>query len=521
MRTARILVGDVRARLRDLPDGCVQTCVTSPPYWGLRDYGHAGQLGLESTPDAYVANMVEVFREVRRVLADDGTVWLNLGDSYSGGGNYRGINSTNTLTSKQASNRGARGLSQQLGALGKETGCKDKDLVGIPWMVAFALRADGWYLRSDIIWSKPNPMPESVQDRPTKAHEYIFLLSKSARYHYDAAAIREPYAASTLREFEEDYTGQARKDYTGTGAQNTSDVKRRIVDKQRGHGRRHAGFNDRWDDMPKDAQQQTGANKRTVWTVATHPYSGVHFATFPPALIEPCILAGCPETVLYCPACEVEYKHHATEKNGHFRSMREMRSDVSGGGQERSANPEILRSDLCESGNGSHKAEHEGVCDQREGIQADLLAGTCDGEPGRLRNGAPTCDGGSSGEDALSGRSGASHQRRQGGQQARKPSGNAEANTRPDADASSEANPLPALQETDQGVGTCATCGGALATRPGVVLDPFCGSGTTGMVALRHEREFIGCELNPAYAELAKARIEADATLLNRVEITA
>jgi len=289
MTTWQILVGDVRERLAEIPAESVQCVVTSPPYFGLRDYGVEGQIGLEPTLDAYAAELVAVFREVRRVLREDGTCWLNLGDSYAGGGNYRGINSENSLTSKQSSNRGARGVSQLLGALGD---AKPKDLIGIPWMVAFALRADGWYLRSDIIWAKPNPMPESVTDRPTKAHEYIFLLSKSARYYYDGAAIREPYAASTLTQFGRAYEGEAIKDYAGAGAQNPSDVKRRIVDKQRGHGRRHAGFNDRWDAMEKHEQVAGGANKRSVWTVATQPYPEAHFATYPVALIEPCIKAG-------------------------------------------------------------------------------------------------------------------------------------------------------------------------------------------------------------------------------------
>lgn len=284
--TARILVGDAVTRLRELPEGCVQTCVTSPPYWGLRDYGHAWQLGLEATPEAYVAALVDVFREVRRVLRDDGTIWVNLGDSYAGS---RGAQSREHA-GKHAPNVSALKAAQIRTGLLRTPGLKPKDLVGIPWLVAFALRADGWYLRSDIIWAKRNPMPESVTDRPTKAHEYIFLLAKSARYYYDAAAIREPCSA--------------RKD---------------------------------------------GANKRTVWSVATHPFAGAHFATFPPALITPCILAGCP-------------------------------------------------------------------------------------------------------------------------------------------------------------VG-------------GTVLDPFAGIGTTGMVALRHGRSFIGCELNPAYALMAKDRIDGDAALFNMVEI--
>jgi DNA modification methylase len=278
----RILQGDVRDRLADLPAGSARCCVTSPPYWGLRDYGVSGQLGLEVTPEAYVAAMVAVFADVRRVLADDGTVWLNLGDSYQNAKGQAG-----GIDPKQPARR--HGLRPQDTTI---EGLKPKDLVGIPWMVAFALRADGWYLRSDIIWSKPNPMPESVTDRPTKAHEYIFLLSKSRSYYYDAAAIREPYAASTVTQFDKAYEGQATKDYAAVGVQNPSAIKKRITDKQRGHGRRHAGFNDRWDGMERAEQLQGGANKRSVWQVATHPYPDAHFATFPEKLIEPCILAG-------------------------------------------------------------------------------------------------------------------------------------------------------------------------------------------------------------------------------------
>jgi DNA modification methylase len=253
----------IRADARAIPlqDACVQCCVTSPPYWGLRDYGITGQLGLESTPDAYVAQLVAVFREVRRVLKDDGTVWLNLGDSYAGGGNYRGVNSENTLTAKQSSNRGARGISQVLGAAGKTwEGMKPKDLVGIPWRVAFALQADGWYLRSDIIWHKPNPMPESVTDRPTKAHEYLFLLTKAERYYYDAEAIAE---ASTGQDAGNGFKRPERLSYDGRG-----------------------------DETPWMANPLGTRNRRSVWTVNTQPYAGAHFATMPEALVTPCILAG-------------------------------------------------------------------------------------------------------------------------------------------------------------------------------------------------------------------------------------
>jgi DNA modification methylase len=298
--TVRILIGDCRERLAELPDASVNCCVTSPPYFGLRDYGVSGQMGLEPTPDEFVAGMVEVFREVRRVLCDDGVLWLNIGDSYAGSWGAQGHRETPATIShtqvknhpKRASNTGTvRGF-----------GCKPKDLIGIPWMLAFALRADGWFLRQDIIWSKPNPMPESVRDRCTKAHEYIFMLSKSARYYYDAEAIRNPPSDAMLQQVRDGYEGQDTKDFAAGGAQSASGTKARIIanarakmDKQRGHGRRHAGFNDRWDQMERDEQLALGSNKRSVWEVATQPFSEAHFATYPPALIEPCIKAGCPQ----------------------------------------------------------------------------------------------------------------------------------------------------------------------------------------------------------------------------------
>jgi DNA modification methylase len=227
-----------------------QTCVTSPPYFGLRDYGHDGQIGLEQTPDEYIAAMVEVFRCVRDVLADDGTLWLNIGDSYAGAGysNHKGTGGTQ---------REDGGKQRHLSG----TGCKNKDLIGIPWMLAFALRADGWYLRQDIIWHKPNPMPESVRDRCTKAHEYIFLLSKSERYFFDSAAMKEP---GVMPAGTKGAKGSAERQ--GQKGVNARPPEYKIYD----------GFR----------------NRRSVWTVTTKPYKGAHFATFPPALIEPCVMAG-------------------------------------------------------------------------------------------------------------------------------------------------------------------------------------------------------------------------------------
>lgn len=260
--SGRILIGDAREQLRTLPEQSVHTCVTSPPYFGLRDYGMVGQMGLEQTPDDYVAGMVDLFREVRRVLRDDGTLWLNLGDSYANDGKWGG----------HTGGKAAKALhGSPIGRNKKCTGLKPKDLIGIPWRVAFALQADGWYLRQDIIWNKPNPMPESVRDRCTKAHEYIFMLTKSPRYYYDHKITAEQAVT------------QSDKKWTDGGR-----------DKQRGHGRRHAGFNGRYaEHLMTDGPPKT-RNRRSVWTVAPKPFKEAHFATYPPELIEPCILAGCP-----------------------------------------------------------------------------------------------------------------------------------------------------------------------------------------------------------------------------------
>jgi DNA modification methylase len=265
--------GDCRAVMASMEPESVHCVVTSPPYWGLRDYGNDGQLGLEPTPEAYVANMAAVFREVRRVLRDDGTVWLNLGDSYASGTVGRNDEDEANLRRRfeqYGTGRPKAGRGLNAGRTRPVvSGLKPKDLVGIPWRVAFALQADGWYLRSDIIWSKPNPMPESVTDRPTKSHEYLFLLSKSARYYFDADAVREAadpqYAARYAKPFfagVKEQSGQGRSD----GASNTAGVK------------------------PFSGER----NIRSVWTIATQPYPGAHFATFPPKLVEPCVKAGCP-----------------------------------------------------------------------------------------------------------------------------------------------------------------------------------------------------------------------------------
>lgn len=233
----QLITGDCRSVLAALPKQSVHCCVTSPPYFGLRDYGRDGQIGLEQTPEKFVAELVTVFRKVRRVLRDDGTLWLNLGDSY--------------------------GTAQVKNMLGSKSPSMFKQLLGIPWRVAFALQSDGWYLRQDIIWHKPNPMPESVRDRCTKAHEYIFLLSKSPRYYFDSDAIKEPADPKNHRE-----SAGIRRTAPGTTP----------------HGGPSTG-----------KRTYTTRNRRDVWSVSVRPFKGAHFATFPPDLIEPCVLAGCPD----------------------------------------------------------------------------------------------------------------------------------------------------------------------------------------------------------------------------------
>jgi DNA modification methylase len=389
--------------LAGLEPGSVHTCVTSPPFFGLRDYGHAEQIGLEPSPDEFVAALVDVFREVRRVLRDDGTVWLNLGDSYSGSGPSGA--SYESETTKRRREQGAqdgafrvsptlrdRGLTYAEKKPVPAAGTKPKDLIGIPWMVAFALRADGWYLRSDIIWSKPNPMPESVTDRPTKSHEYVFLLSKGPRYFYDADAIREAHDGPLHAP-----GNQAADEWEGIrGAHKSKGMSGHLAEPERTWG------------------NPAGRNKRSVWTVATQPYPGAHFATFPSKLIEPCILAGCPERA--CRECGAPWTR-VVERT-----------------------PMVVRPTA-----------------KREAWQAE--------------------------DD---------HARTQtGGTMLEPPS--------------------------SRTVGWEPSCAHDAPTIPGTVLDPFTGAGTTGVVALRHDRSFVGIELNPEYVELARRRIVDDAPLLNSV----
>lgn len=315
--SVEIRIGDCRTLLKAMPDASVHCVVTSPPYYGLRDYGVSGQIGSEATPDEHLAVLVDVFDEVRRVLRKDGNLWLNYGDCYASSPNGKKAAEYKADGSDDRTFRD-KPFSTVSGIF------KPKDLMLMPARVAIALHAAGWWVRSDNIWHKPNPMPDSATDRTTPAHEHMFHLTKSPRYWYDADAVRTPLADKTLTTF-----GCTHKDLgndaggnvkasnwartvptrkpkikapdgwdTGAGAHGSVHIsgreKGKTTDKQRGHSRPHAGFNGRWDSMSKDEQQFAGANLRNVWTIATSAFQEAHFATFPPALVEPCIKAGCP-----------------------------------------------------------------------------------------------------------------------------------------------------------------------------------------------------------------------------------
>jgi DNA modification methylase len=372
----------------------------------LKRYFVRAEIGLEETPEQYVANLVAVFREVRRVLRDDGTVWLNLGDSYAG------PRSGETASRDMPGQWGKRlATDKQLRRSTTVAGYKPKDLLGIPWLVAFALRADGWYLRSDIIWAKPNPMPESVTDRPTKAHEYLFLLSKSRSYFYDADAIREPHAEFLST--------------TGKPAPRSKYPDGRMPSESRGegylqpHSQAKIATGD-WKGFDPGPKNEAGRNKRSVWTVATQPFPGAHFATFPPKLIEPCVLAG--SSPQACAECGAPWER-VTERT-----------------------PALKESPAP----GSVKIEVTHGRSIRRG-------------PGTTMSNSP-------------------------------------------------AQRVSAAGETTGWQPTCDHSDGSARC---TVLDPFSGAGTTGVVALRHDRDFIGIELNPSYAQMARNRIYDDGPLLN------
>lgn len=376
-----IMVGDVREQLALLPDNFVQTAVTSPPYWGLRDYGVEGQIGNEPTIDAFVSTMVDVFREVKRVLRPDGSLYLNLGDGYAAN---RGYQVPDNKHKDVGNSKGMR----------VPSGMKAKDLIGAPWLVAFALRADGWYLREDIVWHKPNPMPESVYDRCTRSHEFIFHLTKSAKYYYDIEAVKEPYADDSEQAYRagKKYEGRAQKNYASAKAQDPSESKRRMM---------------------ASIANGTGRNKRDVWIIPVQPYRGGHFATFPEAIPDVCIRATSSEAG-QCATCGMPLK--------------------------RCVEKEPIPAEITAAFN-----ECRRVSAERTG-RTDGLVST--GKPG---------------------------------QQFRR-------------------------QVTTTSWGAQCACNAAV--EPQIVLDPFMGSGRTGIVATRLGRSFIGIELNPDYAAQAQANID-------------
>lgn len=403
----RVLVGDVRDGLRTLDDNSVHCCVTSPPYWGLRDYGVDGQLGLEPTPESFVASMVEVFEEVRRVLRPDGTLWLNIGDSYAGSwgaqsrGNTAGEASSTISGGSMLSARQIKAAPRETmtGSLKKTPGLKSKDLVGIPWRLAFALQAAGWYLRSEIIWHKRSPMPESVSDRPTKAHEQIFLLTKSERYFYDKQAIAEPCVAGN--------NGSTfTRGKTAVSQQACSQLER--------------------------ADPET-RNVRSVWSLSSESFNGAHFATFPTTIPERAIKAGTSETGC-CSSCGAPWKRQLEKVRVATRPGNNTKLPAGWNSSPGSHNTLVGRykHDLAaETGASPHRPTEFGNRDPQRHVTKITTIGW-----------VPTC------------------------------------NCEP-------IDPVPCT-----------------------VLDPFSGSGTTGQVATSMGRIYIGCELNPQYAEMSRERID-------------
>jgi len=494
----------------------------------LRQYFVRAEIGLEATPEAFIAELVAVFREVRRVLRDDGTLWVNIGDSYgaSSGDTMSGFNARYSGTGLDGGKQAQTAASaRSAGKVERTTGTKPKDLIGVPWMLAFALRSAGWYLRQDIIWSKPNPMPESVRDRCTKAHEYLFLLSKSAKYYYDAGAIAEAVSPSSISRLSQDVDGQA-----GSA---------RVPGKTNGNMKAVGGSETR--------------NKRSVWTVATQPFSGAHFATFPPALIEPCILAGCPEFT--CPNCGIALddkfvSHLRSGTNGNDLSP--LRNDVSEGsvadgqepllqpqmyvgrapvgndslrdlwkdssaGSEKSPAP-LLQQDVREPRNRRQPGNHEGVDDNVARIPGGDGQGSSERVDLRLCDGTPEGDGGGDWSITESGGSCSSQEQRQARQSTGKPGVDEQGYSRQieQGQAPTGQSDMPLLPNSSLPEQCCPNCKSRLNSdrlRPGVVLDPFGGAGTTGLVADRLQRNAILIELNPAYAAIASARITDDAPL--------
>jgi len=633
MSNVRVIEGHCIDVLRTLPEASVHCCITSPPYWGLRKYlipptvwggdpacAHAwgangtlhkggphgpgvlldggrgvvaaqaavrdidtgafcshcgawrGELGLEPTPDLYVAHIVEVFQEVHRVLRTDGTLWLNLGDCYATGagkvGDHPGGGAQGDRWAGRDDSKGRGTPSRADGTgghsyVGPKTqpnrmpvpGLKPKDLVGVPWLVALALRSAGWWLRSDIIWSKPSPMPESVTDRPTKSHEYLFLLTKSERYYYDAEAIKEPWSSG--RDDMRKHGVRTGAAYIGQqGVQHNSDASSQKAERDQ-------------------HDYQGGRNKRTVWDVASQPFPEAHFATFPPKLIEPCILAGTSEGGC-CSVCgaprervlKVEYENVGNRKSNGARSRArkgiefgsagydnrlERRAEtlawsptcecarlvcpkcenveVSFGqlehasvdlpilrhrlhGQGFEGDAEVLRTQMPCSLRSKDAPNNEGVEQDSTRIRDAVSSGSCDGIEGRICDGASASDGREDRSLPAAGRSSKPSKRNQRRQSAGESGSTIETRARPIAQAarSSILGRVSELQARFPGGATCGHCAAPLEAAPfpsvpAVVLDCFGGSGTTGVVASAHGRDAILIELGTEYVSMAERRI--------------
>jgi DNA modification methylase len=492
-----LFCGDCADVLATLPDCSVQTCVTSPPYFGLRDYGVAGQIGLEATPDEYVARLVAVFREVRRVLRDDGTLWLNLGDSYANDTKWGGASGGKHVTALH----GDTGI----GRSKRFTGLKGKDLIGIPWMVAFALRADGWYLRSAITWVKGNPMPESVTDRPTSATEMIFLLTKKPTYYYDAVAIAEPTARDWLHD------GSV-TNYRNGKAQQQNKAAAGVSLK---------AFSGATTDC-------TTRNKRNWWHVNTAPFPAAHFATFPPKLIEPCILAGTSQRGA-CGLCGAPWRR-VTERTSEIAASHKGsafnrgKTGINGQGRVQAGERFVTvaagwePSCACGAPEGWREGDGEIIATptgERVGDDPSLITG---------RAGMNRPRGPEEGTRPIT----RYEQRMYAAQLRASPHRAAMEAEAGDAFAHylrtdhSGARPIPpallsAWLERGWLAAVTVPVWEPPATVPCVVLDPFAGAGTTGLVAKNHGRHFVGIELNAEYADLIVDRLRQDVLALEAV----
>ena len=448
-----ILRGDCIEMLRAFPDESIDCCVTSPPYFGLRDYGVDGQIGLEPSPEEYVWKLVTVFREVRRVLKKEGTLWLNLGDSYSAAktGSFNG----GGFKDNSAKN-GTRDLSgvETSGKFDKAEACakngiKPKDLIGIPWRVAFALQADGWYLRSDIIWAKGNPMPESVTDRPTKSHEYVFLLAKSKKYYYDAEAVKEPT------------TGNAHKRGRGVHPKSAEPGK---------------GIKANSSFEAACTEIVTSRNKRSVWIINSSPFKEAHFAVMPEALVEPCVMAGTSEKGV-CPGCGKAWVRQTSKRRATYHKTED---------------PTLL------TGRAGMNRERFGKSDSY------VLAISQPELSEMLRKAAK-------GKEAeMEGHFGSKWQH-----WIRTDSSGARIPTFSDAKEIHAVLGVEIPFDGASG-GWLPSCSCNLPPQPAVVLDPFFGAGTVGAVAKRLGRHFVGIELNPAYIQIATQRLGEIPTRLDR-----